>query len=699
MKLPDLLSTPSPDNLVWKAVDTILSEKPSALATGFQLFATGLLAFIGLKLAFFVITGITKATRSDGKFSEYYNHIWGPLAVIFGVGILIPLPTTGMPAGVYALKHLIAKPSVNLFDAIMVGTAEYLIKDGRPIAPLAIYGKEFAWSVVQSEVCSYTLKQAAERHKNLGIVDSAVPPAPPKSIGGLVENKKENTFRVHWDWGTQCGSISLSDPQDFGEFGAKRRIAAKKLVDAVRELKVHEGIVRELKKTGIDPANVDLYTQETLVDTYIKSGVLVNDLTAKINKIGDAYEKAVGDAAAKQVQTGQTEQRAKLVEGVRTYGGAIFLGYFRLISVLNEKANDLASEKPAYSPPKWEALGSSPTIKGEVKFALAVLESQRTLESKELKLSGDDMAFAGEEESSVLTDVINSITKPFLQYVTSYDGWRVDPVSDMINVGGNMMTSAKVGFGIGMAATGGSNFWSSTAGKIVEYAMTPVWPLLTVMYVGGAMLSIVLPNLPLIYGIFGITAFVLELIVAAISVMVWAFMHARLDHGDSFVSPVSAPGYKIMFGLFLRLPINALALIAGITANTVVLNIFLFIWSFAFQGSQIGKIIGIASIIAAFAIMLYIPWKIVNMMFSLNSNLNERVAQWFGHAVQSFGESMQGNTVVAGIHANAGAGASQKPQAGNRAPNGKNGGPDNAPSGGSQRRFSSAPIGDKTSTK
>jgi conjugal transfer/type IV secretion protein DotA/TraY len=699
MAFPDLLATPSPDNLVWRAVDTILSENPSALAVGFQLFASGLLAFIGLKLAFFVITGITKATRAEKQFSEYYNHIWGPLAIIFGVGILIPLPSTGMPAGVYALKHLIAKPSVNLFDAIMVGTAEYLIKDGRPIAPLAIYGKEFAWSVVQLEVCSHVLKQAATRHENLGVVDSAVPPKPPASVGKLVENKKDGTFRVHWDWGTQCGSISLSDPQDFGAFGAERRIAAYKLINEVRALNVHEGLVESLREHGENPAYVDHYAQETFIDDHIKSGTLVNGLTEKVNAIGAAYEKAVGDAAAKQVQTGQTEQRAKLVEGVRTYGGAVFLGYFRLISVLNEKANDLASEKPEYTPPKWEAIGTSPTVKGEVKFALAVLDSQRTLENKELKLSGDDMAFAGEDESSVLTDIVNSITKPFLQYVTSYDGWRVDPVSDLINVGGNMMTSAKVGFGIGMAATGGSNFWSSTAGKIVEYAMTPVWPLLTVMYVGGAMLSIVLPNLPLIYGIFGITAFVLELIVAAISVMVWAFMHARLDHGDSFVSPVSAPGYKILFGLFLRLPINALALIAGITANTVVLNIFLFIWSFAFQGSQIGKIIGIASIIAAFAIMLYIPWKIVNMMFSLNSNLNERVAQWFGHAVQSFGEAMQGNTVVAGIHANAGAGANQKPQAGNRAPNGKNGGPDNAPAGGSRPRFRSAPPGNKTSTK
>lgn len=684
----DLLKTPHPDDLIWKAVNHILpANEPSAFAVGLQLFASALVILATLKLGYFIIINIAIAAKEGSTLNTKYNAIWGPLAVVFGFGLLIPLPYHhGLTAGHWILRQAIALPSVNMFNVVAVGVAEYQIRDGRPIAPIAIHGKEFAWSVVHSEVCSYVLTQAATRHELYGIIDR-VPPVPPASIGAIFGNK------ISWDWGPQCGSISLSYPtvEEFGEFGATRNAAAKKLIDDVRKIEVHKGLVIQLEQVGMNPARVDSYSQESFVDIYKKAGFLVEELTAQINAIGATYEKTVADAAAKQGTAGQTEQRQKLVDGVRTYGGTVLFSYFRMLSQLNEKAAAYSSEKPDYVAPQYETWGTSSSMKAEVEYAFKLIQNQRTLESKSIKLTGDDVAFAGEQESGVFADIINSITHPFIDYLTAYDGWKADPVADLMNVGSRLMTSAKVGFGIGMTATGASNFWSSTAGKIVEYGMTPVWPLLMLMYVGGVMLSIVLPNLPLIYAIFGVTAFALELIVASIAVLVWAFMHARLDHGDGFVSSHSAPGYKIMFGLFLRLPINMLAFIAATAANAAVLNIFLFVWSFAFRGSQGGEALGIASIIAAFAVSMYIQWKIAVFMFSLNSNLNEKVAQWFGHAVQSMGESMQGNTVVAGLHTNAGAGASAKPMAGS---NGKpkTDKPSNENNGGGRRNLTPPPA-------
>ncbi len=656
----DLLKTPHEDDLIWKAVNHILPvHEPSAFAIGLQLFSSALMIAATLKLGYFLITNIAIAAKTGSTLDTKYNAIWGPLAVVFSFGLMVPLPMYhGLSTAHLMLRQIVAMPSINMFNAVAVGVTEYQIRDGRQIAPIAIHGKEFAWSVVHSEVCSHVLTQAAKRHELYGVVDR-VPPAPPASVGAIVGNK------VSWDWGPQCGSISLSYPtvEEFGEFGATRNTAAKKLIDDVRKIEVHKGLVIQLEQVGMNPARIDSYSQESFVDIYKKAGFLVEELTAQINAIGATYEKTVADAAAKQGTVGQTEQRQKLVDGVRTYGGTVLFSYFRMLSQLNEKAAAYSSEKPDYVAPKYETWGTSSSIKAEVEYAFKLIQNQRTLESKSIKLTGDDVAFAGEQESGVFADIINSITHPFIDYLTAYDGWKPDPVADLMTVGSRLMTSAKVGFGIGMTATGASNFWSSTAGKIVEYGMTPVWPLLMLMYVGGAMLSIVLPNLPLIYAIFGITAFALELIVASIAVLVWAFMHARLDHGDGFVSPHSAPGYKIMFGLFLRLPINLLAFIAATAANTAVLNIFLFVWSFAFRGSQGGEALGIASIIVAFGVSMYIQFKIAVFMFSLNSNLNEKVAQWFGHAVQSMGESGQGNMIVAGLHANAGAGGSQKPMA------------------------------------
>ncbi|MGO1162304.1 DotA/TraY family protein [Brucella sp. C7-11G] len=693
----DPLATPSDENLIWKAVNVVLSEERTGLAVGLQIFASCLAVLAALKLGYWIITTIGKAAREGTTLKGTYNEIWGPLAVVFGFGMLIPVPNTGMPVAIYVLRHIVAKPGVNLFDAIAVGTAEHLIKDGRPILPMAIWGKEFAWSVVQSEVCSYVLTQAGNRYSGYGVFGT-IPPKPPASVGQIVKNQ-DGTEKITWDWGSQCGSISLAYPskEDFGEFGAARNAAAMKLIDEVRNLKVHEGLVERLKPVGVEEAHIEGYVDESNVERYQKAGFLVFDLTEKLNAIGAAYEKTVADEASRSGTAGQTEQRKKLVDGVKTYGGAVLFSYFRVLSQLNEKANAYASEKPYYIAPNELAWGGG-TAKPEVQFALRLLNNQRTLESKSIKLNGDDLDFIGQQENNLFADAVNYVSHPIVDYLTSYDGWRPDPVADLMNVGGRMMTGAKLGFAAGLAATGASNFWSSTAGKIVEFSMTPVWPLLGLMYVGGAMLQIVLPLMPMINGIFGIAAFTLWLIVAAIAVLIWAFMHARLDHGDGFVSTHSAPGYKIMFTIFLMLPINMLAFIAGMQATVVVLNIFLFVWSFGFRGGMGGDIIGFASILAAFGVSMYIQWKIVSMIFSMNSNLYEKVALWFGHSVQGMGDAAQSNTLIAGIYGNAGAANPSKPQ-GKGAPKQEPKSNNNTqPQGGGQRNLST-PAAEKTNSK
>ncbi|MDT6939816.1 DotA/TraY family protein [Brucella pseudogrignonensis] len=686
----DILKTPSSDDLVWKAVDYVLSvDHPTGFSIGLRYFAGIMVIFATAKLAYFIISTIAMAAREGKTIKGSYNEIWGPLAVILGFGLLLPVPGMhGLTSAHFVLRQFVAAPSINTFNAVAIGAADFLIKDGHAITPLAIYGKEFAWSVALSETCFYVLPPAKRRG-----IGEYIQPKSPASVGNIVESNGK--YQITWDWGSECGAISLSDPQDFGAFGAKRRIAAKQLIEDVRALKVHKGIVERLRKVGMTPADVEGYSDERNVEAYKKAGYLVDDLTQQLNEIGAKYERAVADAAAEQATTGQIEQRQKLVDGVRTFGGAVFFSYFRVISQLSEQASTYASEKPYHIVPSV-ASWSNGTVAAEVQFALRILKNQRTLESKAIKLTGDDLAFAGEQESTIFADALNFFTHPIIDYLTAYDGWRPDPVADLINVGNRMMTGAKLMFAAGLTATGASNFWSSTVGKMVEYGMTPVWPLMMISYVGGIMFSIVLPNLLLIYAIFGITAFVLELIIASIAVIVWAAMHARLDH-EGLVNQHNTPGYKIMFGLFLRLPINMLAFLASWVANAVVLNIFLFVWSFGFRGSMGGDAMGVGSIIAAFAISMFVQWKIAVFMFSLNMNLSEKVAQWFGHNSQSMGEATQGAAVVAGIHSNAGTGAPQKPQS-KGAPKPKSKDDNPQPQGGGQRNLSTPPA-EKTNTQ
>jgi conjugal transfer/type IV secretion protein DotA/TraY len=652
MTWSDILRTPGPDDQIWKIVDSLLPEtQKTGLTVVLQILASALMLAAAIKLAYFIISAIVSSAYGGEALGNRFHKIWGPLAVVFGLGMLVPAAQNGLSASHALLRNLAAMPSVNVGNAIAIGAAEYIIKDGHPIMPLSAFGRELAWSIAQAEVCSHVYHAAVHR---LGYAQSTRIPEPPNSTGELVETR--GASKVIWDYGPACGSISLSYPstEEFGEFGATRNAAAKKLIDDVRKFKIHTGLA-DVSKRG-----AEILASSAQVDAQIYTGLLVSEITDQLNKIGDEYERSIAEAAAAEATRDQGEQRTKLVDGVKSYGMSVFFAYYRTLSQLSEKANAYASEKPNWIPPNPAAWGS---YEKDLKLALTVLTNQRTLESRELKLSADDLAFAGEEQSSLFADLINTVTHPVIDFLTSYDGWRQDPVVDMINIGTRMMTSAKVGFAVGMAATGASNFWSSTAGKIVEYAMTPGWWLLGAMYAGGAMLAIVLPNIPMIYGIFGIGAFTLELIVASIAVLIWAFAHTRLDHGDSFIGQSVAPGYKILFGLLLRLPINVCAFIAAHIANVVVLNIFLFLWSFGFRGSQGGQALGLAAIFVSFGVSMYVQWKIVVMMFSLNTNLNDRVAQWWGHATQGWGESAEGNTVIGAVGGAVGAsGSPAKPR-------------------------------------
>lgn len=655
----DLLAIPGPDDQIWKLVDYLL---PETQKTGFtvvlQILASALVLAATLKLGYFIVSAIVSSAYGGEALGNRFHKIWGPLAVVFGLGMLIPSSQNGLGAGHAILRNFAALPGVTTQNAIAIGAAEYIILDGHPITPLSAFGREFAWSVAQSEVCSYVYAQAVARSAVL-VPGTPTTPSPPSSTGRLVE--LPDMRKIVWDWGPACGAISLSYPsvKEFGEFGAIRNATAKKLIDDVRQIEIQKPIAKTLKQSGY--AGGEILATSAQIEVLKSAGALVPEIIEQMNGIGDAYEAAIAEAAAKEATVGQTEQRKKLIDGIRTYGASVFFAYYRTLSQLSEKANAYASEKPFRLEPKLDAWGSHET---EMKYAMMAIASQRGLESRNLKLTADDLAFAGDEEAGLFTELINKVSRPIIDYLTEYDGWRPDPVADMMNVGTRMMTGAKIGFTAGMIATGASNFWSSTAGKIVEYAMTPGWWLLGAMYTGGAMLSVVLPNVPMIYGVFGIAAVALELIVASIAVPVWAFSHARLDHGDSFIGQASAPGYKILFGLTLRLPINMAAFIASHLANVVVLNIFLFIWSFGFRGGSGGEALGLAAIFVGFGVAMYVQWKIVIMMFSLNTNLSERVAQWFGQVTQGWGEGAEGTAVLGVVGGAVGAsGSPQRPQA------------------------------------
>lgn len=679
----DILNEPTSDNLLWKIVEILLpTSQPTILTQAIFVIATVLLSTAILKIVYLVISGIITASRKGSKFTESFNEVLAPLSIVFAIGLMAPIPGgSGITSAHYVLRNLIAAPSINMFDAISLAVAEHVIKDGKQLYPLAMHGNELAYSVFAYDMCTQLYNHVVQSLRRPDLQPLSVATA----AGEIVE-LKDGAKKSAWDWSPQCGGISLSYPlaDEFGLFGFDRHKAVTKLIEDVRKNtpKMPEGFFKALWSA---PEKHNLQ----FIKNMKSSEYLPTDFFIKIDEIAKEYEKTLQESASKQLQITQGEQRQKLIDGIKNSGGAVMFAYYTTLTRMNEEANGFTTEAPILVAPKPEAWSAFVDQFGKL---TVVLDAFKKNEERQA-LTGDDFAFATEQDTTLFAKVVNSVSAPIVDYLTRYDGWSNDPTADLINLGSRMMTSAKIGFGVGLTATGASNFWSSTAGKVVDYIMTGVWPLLAALFVGGAALAIVLPNLPLIYAMFGIVAFAVELLVISGAILWWGFTHARLDSSDSFVSTANMPGYKFLFSLMFRPSMNMLAWLGAGLLSTVLLNILLYLWSFGFRANMGGATLGITSMIFSIAIVTYMQFRVVLYVFSLNMTLHERIAAWFGHATQGMGEGGAANTIIAtsNQHMNLGAdnklnnapGNRQKPQ------NGEGGG------GGAGRRM---PIPDKRNT-
>jgi len=655
----DLLTTPDADNLAWKIMENLLPvDTATGFTVGLSVFIPTLVFIASLLMGWHVLTGIVNSAYSGRVLGEKWHQIWAPLRVVAGFGFLVSVTASGL-AGVHLLERLIYMMGVNSADAIAVASVEHVVKDGHSLTPISAGGRQLAWQIVTGEVCTRIHHQAVERTAAY-TGEKASSRLPPAAGEAVVRPAKKSWIPFGaetpaavtgfaWDYGQACGSLTISAPttEEFGSFGEDRRKAAQTLIEQVRAFNPAQPLADAFRKSGTSRIHGDPATSSTGSDlSHIRElqaqGVLVAGLVQRVNAIGDAYDAAVSGSAAAVSANEDRETREKLVEGVRTHGWTLIGSYYRMMSRIAEKSASYASERAVYREPNPEAWGG---YRNEIAVAMDLIRSQNKAETNRLVVSGDDLA-AVDSDATVLANVLNSISHPILDYMTAYDGWRSDPVGDLIAIGNRLSVGGQTAFTVALAATAGANFWSSTAGAVVAFVMVPGWWAIGLAIVAGSVLSYVLPMMPYIFMIFALGALAMDIIAFAIAALLWAFVHVRMD-GQEFVDQVQSIGYKALFSLMLRQPITVLGFLAAHATSVVLLNVFLMTWNFAFKGSQGGAAIGVIGLVVGFGMMIFIQWHILLRLFGLILELPARVSAMFGAAIQGWGDTEHGNTVIA----------------------------------------------------
>lgn len=301
----DLFNEPSASNLAWRLVTAVLpSDASLAWGQTLQVFTSTLFAFCAVVIAYNTISGIVQSAYTGRTLGDRWHQIWTPLRIIVGVGLLIPMPSTGFSPAHYLLRDVIARGGINLADASWGVFVKTVASGETTILPTSSSGSTVAMTVLQHEICAAVYNRAGATWGW-----QARLPNPAGDVTGLGIPGYQS--KVSWSYGPTCGHFSYTIPDDRASFANARREAVAEMVSAYRtEAQRYAALAAET--SGLSSA--DAVTKA--ISGKVLSSAIVQDIRAR----GATFDAKVSEAAKFEAATVEAELRARLC-GERQAGG------------------------------------------------------------------------------------------------------------------------------------------------------------------------------------------------------------------------------------------------------------------------------------------------------------------------------------------------------------------------------------------
>ncbi len=141
----DLLAEPPSTDIAWQIVNAVLpSEATTMYGRVLQVFNSVLFFLGGLFFAYQALQGIVASARTGQALGERWHTIWTPLRVVVGLGLLVPTPQTGFSSVHYLLRDFVARPGINLGNALSNTGITTVVKEGVNITPASSNGSSIA---------------------------------------------------------------------------------------------------------------------------------------------------------------------------------------------------------------------------------------------------------------------------------------------------------------------------------------------------------------------------------------------------------------------------------------------------------------------------------------------------------------------------------------------------------------------------
>ncbi|MGR9058973.1 DotA/TraY family protein [Rhizobium leguminosarum] len=609
----DFFATPPATDIAWQWVNTILPDDAGSNPWGWALatFSSALTLLACSFIGWIIVSGIVQSAYTGKVLGERFHQIFTPLRVVLGIGLMVPVASSFSPAH-HLIKQVVARPAINVANAIWYGFVEGVAGRGVPISPVASGGSGLVLDIAEHEIC-VAVGNAIGR----GRYSSTSPlPDPLGDVEGLGIFGYQQ--QISWSYGSDCGRFSFTIPDNRAAFSEARRNAVATIISTIRPIAT---AYRKAYANGTNPAATA--GAAALAES---NGTLPAGVAAAIRTAGIAYDAAISQAARVEAVGLDSEARLKLVEAAKQQGWIAAGSYWRSLAQYSELTSALAGEKAENTAPRW---GRMSGFENTIRAALAGLKYQITGEQIGSSLSAADLAAAGDESADFLTRVLGPLTRNVSEWLVSGKP-DSDPMGAMISSGHAMISAAGVGVVAGAAAAAGSSNWIAEAvgaGGAVSFLLD--WAKLAIgaLWLIGVAWAYVLPLTPFFYILVAAITWASTLIESMIAVLLWSLTWLRQDD-DDFAGRGQRAGLMLLFNLGLRPVLAILSLCGSYVILNVALGTVQRLWASAFFGTTGGHISGLSGLLVSLALLTYIQWFLCIRVFGLIASLPDRAAAW-----------------------------------------------------------------------
>lgn len=609
----DLFAQPSASNWAWRLVTAVLpSDATSAWGQTLQVFTSTLFAFCAVLIAYNTISGIVQSAYTGRTLGDRWHQIWTPLRIIVGVGLLIPMPSTGFSPVHYLLRDVVARGGINLADASWNVFVKTVASGEATILPTSSSGSTVAMTILQHEICAAVYNQAGSTWGW-----EARLPQPGGAVAGL--GIPGYAQKVTWSYGPTCGHFSYTIPDDRLSFANARREAVAEIVSAYRI---------EAQRYAKLAAHTSGLSSAEAVTKAISGKVLSSTIVQDIRARGEAFDAKVSAAAKVEAARVQAESRSKLVENAEQEGFLSAGSYFRALGQISELTTAMTNELPEDVAPRTDG-----DFGGALDRAFSILRLQVSGEADRASLSANDFAAAGDDGSNFLVKLLAPITRGLAEWGASSASKSGDAMSNQISSGHAMLSIAWTAIAAGAALMVASSNWFSSAvgaGGAADFLLGwGNWAIGGIMFI-GALRAYVIPILPFLFVLAAGIALIAALLEAMIALPLWCLKWMKMEGGEDFASEGTRMGMLLTVNIFLRPSLAILAYCGSYPVFDVVLRTMDSMWATTFLAQTGGAVVGLIGFLTMSIIQLFLTWYISLKLFGQSWALPDRILGWLG---------------------------------------------------------------------